>query len=113
MRRVTLPPMRRFRLDGWQRIGVVLSVVWVVVGGTWGWRHAHDKIDEEFRACVRAFETPAEFQACRETRFRAIVVPRGYSAALIALAPIAVVWLLVYALVALVRRVRRGFRPSI
>ena len=27
--------MRRFRLNGWQRIGIVLSVLWVVVGGVW------------------------------------------------------------------------------
>ena len=53
-----------------------------------------------------AFETPSDFQACRETRFRAIAVPRGYSAALVALAPISVGWLLAYALVALMRWIR-------
>jgi hypothetical protein len=26
--------MARFRL-GWQRIGIVLSVLWIVVGGVW------------------------------------------------------------------------------
>ena len=55
---------------------------------------------------VLAFETPSDFQACRETRFRAIAVPRGYSAALVALAPISVGWLLAYALVALMRWIR-------
>lgn len=98
--------MRGSRLKGWQRIGIVLSVVWAIVGGTWGWKHAHDKINEDFKACVRAFETPSDLQACRETRFRAIAVPRGYTAALVALAPVTFVWLLAYALVALVRWIR-------
>ena len=26
----------RFRLNGWQRIGIVLSVVWAALGGLWG-----------------------------------------------------------------------------
>jgi len=25
----------RFRLNGWQRIGIVLSVVWAALGGLW------------------------------------------------------------------------------
>lgn len=99
--------MRRFRLNGWQRVGIVLSVVWVIVGGTWGWRHANDQTDANFRVCIAAIQTASDLQSCRETRFRALAT-KGNSAAFVALAPILVVWLLVYALVALVRWIRRG-----
>jgi hypothetical protein len=37
--------MRGFRLNGWQRIGIVLSVVWAMVAGTFAWKHAHDQAD--------------------------------------------------------------------
>jgi hypothetical protein len=94
------------RLNRWQRTGIVLSVVWAIVGTTWGWRHAEDQITEDFKACVRAIETRSDLQACRETRFRALTVRRAYSAALVGLAPISVAWLIAYALVALVGRIR-------
>jgi hypothetical protein len=94
------------RLNRWQRTGIVLSVVWAIVGGTWGWRHAEGQITEDFKSCVRALEVPSDLQACRETRFRALTVRRAYSAALVGLAPIPIGWLTAYALVALVRRIR-------
>jgi ketosteroid isomerase-like protein len=101
--------MRRLRLSRWQRIGVVLAVVWIVIGGSWGWRHAYDKADAEFRACIAAVKSVADVQACRDVRFRAIAVPRGVSAGVVALAPLAVVWLFIYGLVWLVRRMRQAF----
>ena len=104
--------MRRFRLNRWQRIGVVLALVWIVIGGSWGWRHAYDKADAEFRVCIAAVKSVADVQACRDTRFRAIAVPRGVSAAIVALAPITVVGLFIYGLVWLVRRIKRAFSPE-
>ncbi len=104
--------MRRFGLNGWQRIGVVLALVWMVIGGSWGWRHAYDKADAEFRVCIAGVKTVADVQACRDTRFRAIAVPRGVSAAIVALAPLTVVGLLIYGLVWLGRRIKRAFSPE-
>ena len=104
--------MRRFGLNGWQRIGVVLALVWMVIGGSWGWRHAYDKADAEFRVCIAAVKSVADVQACRDTRFRAIAVPRGVSAAIVALAPLTVVGLLIYGLVWLGRRIKRAFSPE-
>jgi ketosteroid isomerase-like protein len=104
--------MRRFRLSRWQRIGVLFALVWIVIGGSWGWRHAYDKADAEFRACIAAVKSVADVQACRDVRFRAIAVPRGVSAGVVALAPLAVVWLFIYGFVWLVRRMRRAFRPD-
>lgn len=34
--------MRKFNLGGWLRIGIVLSVIWIVIGGSFGWNHAYD-----------------------------------------------------------------------
>jgi ketosteroid isomerase-like protein len=104
--------MRRVRLSRWQRIGVLLAVVWIVIGGSWGWRHAYDKADAEFRACLTAAKTVADVKACRETRFRAIAVPRGVSAAVVALAPLAVIWLAVYGLIFAARRIRQTVSPQ-
>jgi ketosteroid isomerase-like protein len=104
--------MRKVRLSRWQRIGVLLALVWIVVGGSWGWRHAYDKADADFRVCLTAAKTVAAVKACRETRFRAIAVPRGVSAAVVALAPLAVVWLVVYGLIFAARRIRRTSNPQ-
>jgi ketosteroid isomerase-like protein len=106
--------MRKVRLSRWQRIGVLLAMVWMVIGGSWGWRHAYDKADAEFRVCLTAAKTVADVKACRETRFRAIAVPRGVSAAVGALAPLAVIWLVVYGLIFAARRIRQivGPQPS-
>jgi hypothetical protein len=101
------------RLNRWQRTGIVLSVVWAIVGGTWGWRHAEDQITEDFKACVRALETRSDLQACRETRFRALTVRRAYSPALVGLAPIPVAWLIAHAMVALVGRIRGHGTPRL
>jgi ketosteroid isomerase-like protein len=103
--------MRKVRLSRWQRIGVLLAVVWMVIGGSWGWRHAYDKADAEFRVCLTAAKTVADVKACRETRFRAIAVPRGVSAAVVALAPLAVIWLVVYGLIFAARRIRQTASP--
>ena len=101
------------RLNRWQRTGILLSVVWAIVGGTWGWRHAEDQITDDFKACVRAIETRSDLQACRETRFRALTVRRAYSAALVGLAPIPVAWLIAHALAALVGRIRGHGAPRL
>ena len=104
-------PMRRFRLNGWQRIGVVLSVVWMIVGGSWGWQHANDKADAEFKVCITQIQTASDVQACRAKRAGALV-PNWFGAAVVALAPITVVWLFFYGLIFVARRIRRAFRPE-
>jgi ketosteroid isomerase-like protein len=104
--------MRRVRLSRWQRIGVLLAIVWIVIGGSWGWRHAYDKADAEFRVCLTAAKTVADVKSCRETRFRAIAVPRAVSAAIVALAPLAVIWLAVYGLIFVARRIRQTVSPQ-
>ena len=103
--------MRSFRLNGWQRIGIVLSVVWMIVGGSWGWRHANDKADANFKLCLTQIQTASDVQACREARTKAIV-PRGVGAAAAALAPVTLFWLIIYGLIFVARRIRRAFSPE-
>jgi ketosteroid isomerase-like protein len=103
--------MRRFRLNEWQRIGILLSVVWMIVGGLWGWRHANDKADAEFKLCITQIQNVSDVQTCRAKRAEALV-PRWFGAAVVALAPITVVWLFIYGFVRLVRRIGRAFRPQ-
>jgi hypothetical protein len=104
--------MGGFRLKRWQRIGVVLTLLWMIGGGIWGWRHAYDKVDAEFRACVAAIQTPADLQACRDTRFSALAVPRSVSAAAVGLVPPLAVWLAIAALIWLLRRIGRRFQNN-
>jgi hypothetical protein len=105
--------MRGFHLNRWQRIGIMLSVVWAIFGGIGGWQHTHHQIDEKFKVCLDTIETASDLQDCRQTRFRALAVQRGYGAALVGLAPIPVAWLLAYASVALARRIKgRGSKPQ-
>jgi hypothetical protein len=104
--------MRLSRLTRWQRIFIVLSIIWIVIGGSWGWKHAYDKVDPDFKICVAAVESAADLEACRDTRNTALAVPRGVSAAIIALGPLIVIWLVCYGFVLLFRRIRRRFRPS-
>lgn len=116
--------MRGFRLNGWQRIGIVLSVVWAIAAGLYV-RYADEKRADEmsyltYTSCVdatRALDPQARlpYPGCdkrsAETYTRWINGSRG-NAAFVALAPIPIAWLLVWGLVALVRWIRRGFKPS-
>lgn len=104
--------MRKFNLGGWLRIGIVLSVIWIVIGGSFGWNHAYDGVDANFKQCVTAMKSAADLQACRDARNNALAVPRGVSAAIVAFGPLLVAWLALYGLALLVRWIRRGFQAS-
>ena len=103
--------MRRFRPNGWQRIFIVLSVVWMVFGGVWGWKHANDRVDADFKLCLTQIQTVSDVQACRAKRAEALV-PKWFGATVVALAPITVIWFIVYGFISLVRRIRRAFSPE-
>lgn len=107
--------MRGFRLNGWQRIGIVLSVVWAIGALVYVWQDhtarsaTHQKL---YYKCMFAPDgdtslCDARDQALRSASRRVTVDLLTWS-----LAPIPIAWLLVWGLVALVRWVRRGFQPS-
>lgn len=117
-------PMRHRRLNGWQRIGIIASVIWIVVGGfyvrdsiideslmpmTWAmqdcersWHANSTAPDAESRydACIKTAEARPPSKSDERIMTETIMITFG----LLALA-----WLLVYCLVWLARWIRRGF----
>jgi hypothetical protein len=93
--------MREFRLNGWQRIGIVLSVLWAIVGAIWGLKIAAAPYD----ACM---SNPAlDWKYC-EVAYGSNLTP-GYQigwAVAVGLLPISLAWLLIYVIWTV-----RGFKP--
>ncbi len=114
--------MRGLRLNGWQRIGIVLSIVWLIVVCPWirygQEQHAEQEYKHSYDGCVGP-EPPDKTDLKRldiEERCRADAVNMYQlyegswrSAALLTLIPILIAWLFAYGLVFLVRWIRRGF----
>jgi ketosteroid isomerase-like protein len=103
--------MRGYRLQRWQRILIVLSVFWMMFGGVWGWEHANDRVDADFKLCLTQIQTALDVQACRAARAKA-TVPRWFGAAVVAVAPVASFWLIIYALIFVTRGIRAAFHPQ-
>ena len=112
--------MRGFRLNGWQRIGIVLSLLWAV--GAWSYfeiaasRAAEKAYASYYALCPRERmarnldATPCLEQAkdLSHTTFD----ERSARAWALALYPILIAWVLVYIVVWATRWIRRGFRPA-
>ena len=115
----------RFKLDmlsGTQRtpprgLQLTLAVVWAIVGGLLGRELGVLKgtaaAIENYQRCLAAPNHDA--QACHKSFHKQFARNEQNAhwlpAATVGLSPIAVTWLLVWGLVALVRRLRRGFPP--
>jgi hypothetical protein len=108
------------RLNGWQRIGIVASVIWAIAGPLYLRQLALDSAVEQsgfvHRVCRNGPTDPAICLARSEQAFDEAIqgdlmahVGWGPWAAK-AFIPVLVGWLLVYALVYLVRWVRAGFK---
>jgi hypothetical protein len=109
--------MRGFRLNGWQRIGIVLSVLWAVGVSQWFLRHlprADDiGIASVYLQCIS--EPEANRGVCQNrvewfskearSEFRT-----AWSSMVIV--PIVVLWALICVAVWTVRLIKRGFQPS-
>jgi hypothetical protein len=116
LKRAILYLMRGARLNGWQRTGIVLSVLWVLFISMQFFHSAPETnapgIASVYLHCIT--EPEAHRSACKSraewfrdqatSEFRA-----GWP--WFALGPVLVVWLLVYSLVWTVRWIRRGFKP--
>jgi hypothetical protein len=110
------------RLNGWQRIGIVASVCWVIGGGLWTMGRITDVATfpskAELHRCMS--DSQSDMKVC-EARF-----DRDFNAAMNAaanhfwqtvaintLVPIPIAWLIVYGLVGLVRWIKAGFTPKL
>jgi hypothetical protein len=118
------------KLNGWQRIGLVLSVAWMLYGGYRGNEYGLDLgnwVWEVHRACVDdawakrksvPYSESANQQVSRDVDACDAESDRNWPeaskyhwhyAAIYALVPIPLAWLLIYGLIALVRWIRAGF----
>lgn len=105
--------MAPFRLNGWQRIAIVLSVVWAIVGSVWALNLLFEPVYQNYATCQRLNSASVwDCQKLFETQMATARQQRPTAVAIVAVAPIPFAWLLGYALVGIVRWIRRGFQPS-
>jgi hypothetical protein len=112
------------RLGGWQRIGVVLSILWFIVGGLWINSWVIDELGAaavtQHRQCLEARSIQPDGTIPRDTDWGPCNAaferdfPRAganhwYWALAYTLIPIPIFWLIGYGLLALARWIRAGF----
>jgi hypothetical protein len=103
------------RLNGWQRIGIIWTIGAPIYLDHAAQQEAAEAFSLSYRTCRDVSSNDPEqcFQRASRTHDS---VPRYHFAsangAFVALAPIPVGWLLAYALVALVRWIRAGFKAG-
>lgn len=94
--------MRGFHLNGWQRIGIVASVIWAIVGGLWGMKLAVAPAFQQFNACMSL--PSSDVKVCEGIKNEDLAVVQPWStAATVGLVPVPFFWLIAYALIGLVR----------
>jgi hypothetical protein len=103
-------------MGGWKRIGIVLSVIWFFVGGFWGNNigiHEGDFSKAIYDICLH---TPnSDWHKCDvefETGYKRDIQYHWLYAAILAVVPIPIAWLIVWGCVSVVRWIRRGFAST-
>jgi|SRR5258708_9983545 hypothetical protein len=102
-------------LNGWQRIGIVVSIVWLIGGGLWGnsvGLSQGDHVSQALAQCLAAFTDWAPCSARFEKDWPEAVKYHWHYAAAFALIPIPLGWLVCWGLLNLVRWIRAGFKRS-
>jgi hypothetical protein len=98
--------MRGVRLNGLQRIGIILSVLWLLVGAWFAQQAVYAPVRAGYSKCISLGVAPNICKAGMDAgiaRRKKEELPGAI--AVFALAPIALVWLIIW----MVRWVRRGF----
>jgi hypothetical protein len=92
-------------LRGWRRVGVALSVVWLLAGGYWANSRALHKGDfavTEFTACMANSSNPGNASgACLgqfDKDYAGAIKDHWRDALMVGIIPILAAWLLVYGL---------------
>ena len=104
---------KRIQLNGWQRIGVVVSIVWFFVGGFWGNSigiHQGDSATALLKLCLKY--DPDHWDRCNgqfSHDYPIAIQGHWWLALIIAIVPIILGWLLTYAIIRIVKWIRRGF----
>jgi hypothetical protein len=100
-------------LSGWKRVGVVLSVVWLLAGGYWGdsrGLHKGDFAVTQFTLCMENSRSPDNASGVCLDQFdkdyAGAIKDHWREALMVGIVPIPVVWLLVHGLMGLARRRR-------
>jgi hypothetical protein len=107
----------QLRLNGWQRIGIALSIIWLPIGWIWGNRTGiaeGDWVSQNYALCL-AGATAQQNKACNDTYYREWPIAIQYHwwyAATYALLPILLAWPFAYFVRFIVRWIQRGFNPG-
>jgi hypothetical protein len=103
------------RLNGWHRIGIVLSIIWMIVGGFWGNSigiHEGDYVLLTYKECIAIAHQ--DWKAC-DADFRrdwpVAISNHWLYAALLGSVPIPLVWGSIYGIIGIIRWIRKGFIP--
>jgi hypothetical protein len=100
-------------LKGWKRVGVAVSVVWLLAGGYWGnsrGLHKGDFAVRQFAVCMENSSNPGDASGVCLDQFdkdyAGAIKDHWRDALIVGIVPIPVAWLLVYGLMGLARRRR-------
>jgi len=109
--------MRGFRLNGWQRIGIVLSVLWAIVAWLFtvnsSERNAKLISERMYDDCVVHRSGTGEdcYRIMRQIHHVQMVLGRKQAAAR-AVLPIPIGWMVAWLLNRIVLWIRRGLQPA-
>ena len=110
-------PWGGFRFRGWQRIGIGLSLIWLLATSTWFFQYVPAAngpgIASVYLQCIaqpKPFRDNCKAKAEWFSQEERAELEAAWVWAV--LLPILVGWLLAYIVMWTVRRIRRGFQPS-
>src|SRR5262249_21548457 len=111
----SLPMRGAVRLNGWQRTGIVLSVLWVLCVSMQFFQHARDVnapgIASVYLQCISGPNAHRSVCQAKAEWFREQAISEFRAGwPWFALGPVLIVWLLFYSMMWTVRWVRRGFQ---
>jgi hypothetical protein len=99
------------RLISWQRLGIIASVVWVVVGPSYFHLSREDNdrriAGDRYQLCIKqAWAKKGGVEGCNKELRQALAIAHWSSWAQLAFIPVGLAWVLGWALLFLVKRVR-------